>query len=107
MILRIHLKITFPLFLIHKNRVSILEVIRKIKSIQGGYLAAYRQCSQNTKNNNLKLRIHGFSTLVNVFLNMELEERNINSIFLTIDKDKNGYIDEDEFVKTVELIKDK
>ena len=59
------------------------------------------------KNNACKLKIHGFITLINVFLNMELEERNINSIFLTIDKDKNGYIDEDEFIKTVELLKDK
>ena len=57
-----------------------------------------------SKHKACKLKIHGLITLVNVFLNMELEERNINSIFLTIDKDKNGYIDEDEFIKTVELL---
>jgi Ca2+-binding EF-hand superfamily protein len=52
----------------------------------------------------MKLKIHGFSSFCSSILDLEIEERNINSLFLTIDKDKNGHIDQAEFITTVEMI---
>lgn len=88
------------------TRLSILEFIRKVSVLPEGYLNAFRRCSQQTKNGEYKLKIYGFTTLLSAVLDEELDERNTNALFLTIDKDKNGYIDEDEFVKIVKLSKD-
>jgi len=71
-----------------------------------GYVNIFRQCSQISTEGNYKLKIHGFASLCSAVLDLELEERNTNAIFLTIDTDKNGHIDEDEFIQTVATLKD-
>lgn len=87
------------------SRVNILDFIRAVRLLKSDYLSFFMKWSKKYKENGYRMKIHGFSSLCSSILDLEIEERNINCLFLTIDKDKNGHIDENEFVNIVENMK--
>ncbi|CAI2366108.1 unnamed protein product [Moneuplotes crassus] len=87
------------------QRANILDFIRAVRMLREDYIQAFHRCSKLSRQSNYKMKISGFTKFCGAILDLEIDEKNINYIFLTIDKDKNGYIDEDEFIDIIENIK--